>query len=153
MGNAIAKRKPAIARKGTVTTREEIKRLASQHSEVAIKRLRELADNKSGKVPANAQVQALNALLDRSAGKPRFQDEKETEAHQLDKMTQAEILDLICQNVAYFSSEAKGAIAQALIGDYAIDPDFNEDEALRRESEPQGLPPLTPAKPRREPRR
>ena len=159
----IAEHKPKFSRKEKAANKEAVKQLAAVHMEKAISKLGEIMSAKDS--PANAKVAAANSLIDRIAGKPRFQDQQEAEKDQFDRMSESQLLEMICSTIAGLSQESRNTIAETLLysqrglalPDSFVDPDFSETAALRAEEEEErastGLPPLTPAKPRREPRR
>jgi len=72
-------------------------------------------------------------------------------------MSTAEVLQHICDLIPRLPTQARAAIAQSVLAAERgitidvrdmVDEDFTEDE-----SEPAGLPPLEPKRPRKEPRR
>ena len=132
----IVEHKSVLTRKQKAAGRDELRRLTEAHAPEVIKTLAAIVKDK--KAPANAKVQAGQAILDRYAGKPKFQDEKETEASQLEKMTDIELVQYICDIVPSFSTQARAAIAQSLIGAERgftvdardmLDEGFNDDAA------------------------
>jgi len=156
---AANKGEAALSRKDKTANREAVKLLAAKHMEAAIKKLSEIVADKNA--PASAKVAAATQLLDRVAGKPKLVDERETEKSQLEKMSDIETLQYICDIIPGLSTQAKAAMAQSLLAAErgftidvrdALDEDFTEDATFKAESEPQGLPPLEP-KPRKVPRR
>jgi len=163
MGNAItvkieaSKVNSALTRKEKTANREAVKELAAKHMEAAIKKLSEIVADKNA--PASAKVAAATQLLDRVAGKPKLIDERETDKSQLEKMSDMETLQYICDIIPGLSTQARAAMAQSLLAAErgitidvrdALDEDFTDAEA---ESEPAGLPALEPRKPKKEPRR
>jgi hypothetical protein len=159
----IAEHKPKnLTRKEKASTREHIKALASAHAEKAITKLSEiLADRNS---PASSKVAAASALLDRTCGKPKFQDEKETEATQLEKMSAPELVEYITQQVSGLPLPVRAVIAESAESALAFDAaDLveidNQPAPTAADASPtlrsvDALPPLERApKPKREPRR
>ena len=83
----------------------------------------------------------------------------------MDRMSEAQLLSMICTQIAGMSQEARNAIAETLLysqrglklSDRFVDPDFSETAALKAEAEEErdlsGLPPLVPQKEKRIPRR
>ena len=150
-----SKAKSALTRREKAANREAIKELAAKHSEAAIKKLSEIVSDRNS--PASAKVAAATQLLDRVAGKPKLVDEKNSAEDEIIRMSEPQLLAMLCSNIASLSQEARGTIAEALLcaqrgiafDERMIDPNFDESRALAAE-----LPPLerTP-KPKREPRR
>ena len=135
-----------LTRKEKASTRDHIKALASAHAEKAITKLSEiLADKRS---PANAKIAAASALLDRTCGKPKFQDEKETETTQLDKMTVPELVEYISQQFSGVPAHVRAIIMESLDTGLAFDAGDIAEEI--KEEQHKGLPPLI--KPKREPK-
>ena len=148
-----SKSKAALMRREKASNREAVKQLAARHMEAAIKKLGDIISDKNA--PASAKVAAASQLLDRVAGKPKFQDERETEQSQLERLSGAELLQFICDNISKLPTQARAAIAQSLL---AAEKGFSTDVRdivggdFDAESEPEGLPPLE-RKPKKEPRR
>ena len=148
----------ALSRKDKQANREAVKELAAKHMEAAIKKLSDIiADRKS---PASAKVAAATQLLDRVAGKPKLVDEKNTTESELHRMSEPQLLAMLCENISSLSQEAQGVIAEALLcgqrgipfNERRIDPDFDEARALAAER--LELPPLEkPKREKKEPRR
>ena len=145
-----SKSKAALTRREKAANREAVKELAAKHMEAAIKKLGDIVADKNA--PASAKVAAATQLLDRVAGKPKFQDDRETEQGQLEKMSTAELVRFICDQISHCPSQARAAIAEALLAAEqgltvdVRDMDFNESEL-------EVLPPLEPKRPKKEPRR
>ena len=162
MATDVAKRieaSKALTPKERRANREAVKELASKHMEKAISKLSEIISDKNA--PASAKVAASTQLLDRVAGKPKLVDEKNTAESEMDRMSEAQLLSMICSTIAGLSQESQAIIAEAMLcaqrgigfDPRTIDPNFSESEALKAENEPAGLPPLEPTRPRKEPRR
>ena len=144
-----------LTRKQKLEHREELKRLAAEHVPTVVKKLADIV--KDRKAPASAQIAAGAQLLDRFAGKPKLTDDKATQEGQLDRISRAELLTLICESLAGLSMQSRATIAEALVAassgvtlDYSaiVDPDFSK-------SAPSHLPPkvLKPKKTKKMPRR
>ena len=126
--------------------------------EAAVKKLSEVINDRNA--PASAKVAAASHLLDRVAGKPKFQDEHETEQSQFERMSAGQLISSICSNLWGLSSEARGVIAEALLSaerGIRIDTDqlgrdFDQ-EAASTPAPTQGLPALESKRPKKEPRR
>src|SRR5271157_2090891 len=159
MATEIAKRIEASKAKAALTpkerraNREAVKELAAKHMESSIKKLSEIVADKNA--PASAKVAAASQLLDRVAGKPKFQDERETEQSQLERMGESELIAFICEGVSQLSTESRAAIAETIIAtERGIHLDYKlmAEEAVKAEAEAEsvsaGLPPL--GKPKKE---
>jgi hypothetical protein len=157
-----SKAKAAPTRKEKQANREAVKQLAALHMEAAIKKLGDIISDKNA--PASARVAAATQLLDRVAGKPKLIDERETEKSQLERMSDTDTLQYICDHVSGLSAQARSAIAQSLLAAERgltavdvrdiVDPDFNEVatwKAVNEPPPPAELPPLE--RKRKEPRR
>ena len=154
----IAEHKPALSRKDKQANREAVKQLAAVHMEAAIKELSRIISDKN--TPASARVAASTRLLDRVAGRPVKEHSEANPEREFDRMSEAQLLLMICSSIAGLSQEARSTIAEALLaaGRHCsrlrqdFDPDFSESEALRAEAEaeqPQGLPPREPQRPKK----
>ena len=156
----IAEHKPALTRKDKQAGKEEVKRLASLHAAAAIKKLGDIIADRNA--PASSKVAAATQLLDRVAGKPVKEDPEASHEREMDKMSEAQLLGMICSTIAGLSQESRNTIAETLLytqrgialPDRFVDPEFSETAALRAEEEEErGLPPLEPKKEKRVPRR
>ena len=161
MANEIAERieaskaKPvSLTRKQKLAARDELKRLTEQHAPEVIKTLASLV--KDRKTPASSRVAAGSALLDRYAGKP-LKDEDRPAESQFERMSEGQLLGVICDSLWGLSSEARALIAQTLIAaeqGVRIDTDLmgRDFDAEAAEQAKAQLPPLE-KRPRKEPRR
>ena len=155
----IAEHKPVLTRKDKQAGKEEVKRLASLHAAAAIKKLGDIIADRNA--PASSKVAAATQLLDRVAGKPAKEDPEASHEREMDKMSEAQLLGMICSTIAGLSQESRNTIAETLLyaqrrislPDRFVDSDFSETAALRAEEEASGLPPLREPKQKREPRR
>jgi hypothetical protein len=137
----------ALTRREKAANREAVKELAARHMEAAIKKLGDIIADKSA--PASAKVAAATQLLDRVAGKPKLVDEKQSEQSQLEKMSSAELVQYITEQVSGLPTPVRALIAES--ADQAIAFDAGDLVEIDKLAE---LPQLTPApKPKREPRR
>jgi hypothetical protein len=154
---AARKAKPPAHREKT-DAKEEIKRIAAQGAPVAMAKLKEVMLAKD--TPGTARVQAINSWLERAGGKVSAVERPETELNQIDRMSQAERLRFLCEEIVAMSQESRNFIAEALFcaqkglafDPRIIDPDFDEEEALKAEFA-EYAPPEKPKAPRKEPRR
>ena len=152
---------PGLSKKEKLKYKEELKDLAAEHVPTVVETLAKIVTAKD--VPASAKVAAGSAILDRFAGRPVKDDERQTEQSQFERMGEVELLAFICETVSRLSTESRAAIAETIIAsERGIHLDYRrmaeeavkaEAEALRAESEPAGLPPLEPKRPKKEPRR
>ena len=144
---ATSKAKSALTRKEKAANREAVKELASRHMEAAIKKLGDIINDRNA--PASAKVAAATQLLDRVAGKPKLVDEKQTEESRLDKMSSAELVQYISEQMSGLPLPVRAVIAES--ADQAIAFDAGDLVDLDKLDQPATLPPLV--KPKREPRR
>lgn len=140
---------PSLSRKEKADSREAIKQIAAQHADVAMAKLREMIVAKN--TPASARAKAIDLLLERAAGKVGVKEEARPE-DDMTRMSEGELIAMICDNIHSLSAQARGAIAEALLmAERNLKLDAEQmarelDEELREEA-------ARAPKPRREPRR
>lgn len=151
-------RLPGFSRKEKLRYKEELKALAAEHVPTVVETLAKIVTAKD--VPASAKVAAGSAILDRFAGRPVKDDERQTEQSQLERMGEGDLLAYICETISGLSQPARAVIAETIIAtERGISLDYRRmvNDALEAEAEaeqPQGLPPLTTEpKKKKEPRR
>jgi len=150
---AAHKAKPvALTRKQTAAAREELKKLTETHAPKVIETLASFVKDK--RIPASSRVAAGNIVLERYAGKASKLEEEQRPEDSYSRMSQGELLGVICDSLWGMSSEARAVIAETLVAaeqglrvDTAMmGRDFDEEEAQRVKME-------KPKAPKREPRR
>ena len=152
MANEIAtkiathKAKPvALTRKQTLAARDELKELAAQDARGIMKKLSSFVHNE--KMPATARVQAGNLVLERYAGKSAKPNEEERSEDTYARMSEGQLLGVICDSLWGLGSEARAVIAETLIAaeqgvrieSDQLATDFDE-EALQTTPKPKKVP-------------
>lgn len=149
------KAKPvALTRKQKEAAREELKRLSEEHAPKVIETLAGFV--KDRKIPASSRVAAGNLLLERYAGKSAKPNEEDRPEDSYSRMSESQLISTICESIWGLSSQARGAIAEALVmAEQGIRPDF---DAMRRDLEEEAaeiakMEAAQAPKPKRVPRR
>jgi hypothetical protein len=143
----------SLTRREKTANKETVQKKASLHEDKAIAALAGLLSDR--KAPATARARAADILLDRIAGKAAKPEDEKGAENQFERMSEGQLLSVICESLWGLSSEARGAIAETLLAaerGARIDPDqlgrdFDVGAAERAKEE--GLPPLTAPKPPR----
>jgi hypothetical protein len=112
--------------------RELLKDLASKHVPKVVARLAAIVDDK--RAPHSAQIAAGNSLLDRYGGKPKLEDPSK-QGNEVDRMSNAEVLAVICESIVGLSTQAEVAkrYYRALAG-LAVNGDGARPEIVAAES-------------------
>lgn len=127
----------ALTRKQKEAAREELKKLTEQHAPKVIETLASFV--KDRKIPASSRVAAGNLILERYAGKSAKPNEEERPENEYSRMSDGQLLGVICDSLWGMSSEARAVIAETLVAaeqgvrvDTAMmGRDFDECEAER----------------------
>ena len=158
MGTDIAKKiaeyKPKLTKKERQANRESVQRRAGELEEKAFQELGKLLSDKN--TPASTKKGAIDTVFDRIAGRPKLVDEKQTEQSQLEKMSFAELVEYITQQMSGLPLPVRAvlgeSIAEGIEFDAADLADLAAEVEMKQPAPAEGLPPLE-RKPRKEPRR